>query len=256
MLRTSGVGSLLERGREVPLPCTTSAVSPLARFSLPPLSPATRSVVPPPPARPGGSTVPPLLDSSVFPVLRPSRVDLPRDPGVVELQARLGELKLSNKAIEDRETARIAATKAFLEDECRKGVRDAGYILRSQTPWFVMVPYKVLCWFLGELRASTRGWVDVAVDFLCWEAGGGGGGGAGGVFCGGEQVVVVVEKDARRRVLRYDCVWQRVNHVKPATAASAAIHACSARLLSLSWTLTLLNPTVPRCDAALNPCTL
>lgn len=90
------------------------------------------------------------LDSSVFPVLRPSRVDLPRDPGVVELQARLGELKLSNKAIEDRETDRIAATKAFLEDEARKGVRDAGYILRSQTPWFVMVPYKVLCWFLGE----------------------------------------------------------------------------------------------------------
>lgn len=97
------------------------------------------------------------LDSSVFPVLRPSRVDLPRDPGVVELQARLGELKLSNKAIEDRETARIAATKAFLEDESRKGVRDAKYILRSQTPWFVMVPYKVLCWFLGEIWGDEVG---------------------------------------------------------------------------------------------------
>lgn len=93
----------------------------------------------------------------MFPVLRPSRVDLPRDPCVVELQARLGELKLSNKAIEDRETVRIAATKAFLEDESRKGVRDAGYILRSQTPWFVMVPYKVLCWFLGEIGRCTGG---------------------------------------------------------------------------------------------------
>lgn len=98
---------------------------------------------------------------SVFPVLRPSRVDLPRDPKVVELQARLGELKLSNKAIEERETARIAATKAFLEDESRKGVRDAGYILRSQTPWFVMVPYRALCWFLDvvfEDRPIQRFW--------------------------------------------------------------------------------------------------
>lgn len=87
---------------------------------------------------------------SVFPVLRPSRVDLPKDPEVVDLQRRLGELKLSNRAIEDRETARIAATKALLEDETRKGIRDAGNILRSQTPWYVMVPYKILCWFLGE----------------------------------------------------------------------------------------------------------
>ncbi|CAN0169411.1 unnamed protein product, partial [Ectocarpus fasciculatus] len=91
-----------------------------------------------------------FLETSVFPVLRPSRVDLPQDPEVVDLQQRLDELKLSNKAIEDRETVRIAATKAFLEDESRKGVRAAGYILRSQTPWYVMAPYKALCWFLGE----------------------------------------------------------------------------------------------------------
>lgn len=83
-------------------------------------------------------------------MLRPSRVDLPRDPEVTDLQRRLSKLKLSNKAIEDREIARIAATKAFLEEEARKGIKDAGNILRSQTPWFVMVPYKVLCWFLGE----------------------------------------------------------------------------------------------------------
>lgn len=74
---------------------------------------------------------------------------------MVDLQNRLNELKLSNKAIEDRETVRIAATKAFLEDESRKGVRAAGYILRSQTPWYVMAPYKALCWFLGETLASA-----------------------------------------------------------------------------------------------------
>lgn len=116
-------------------------------------------------------------------MLRPSRVDLPRDPGVVDLQARLAELKLSNKAIEDRETARIAATKAFLEDEARKGVRDAGYILRSQTPWFVMVPYKVLCWFLGEAcgRDGGRGGGDAKknsvrgpVEGVFWSNVGGG----------------------------------------------------------------------------------
>lgn len=87
---------------------------------------------------------------SVFPVLRPSRVDLPRDPAVVDLQRRLGELTLSNKAIEEREIVRMASTKAFLEEEARKGLVDASNILRSQTPWFVMVPYKALCWFLGE----------------------------------------------------------------------------------------------------------
>ncbi|CAM9496956.1 unnamed protein product [Pylaiella littoralis] len=102
-----------------------------------------------------------FLETSVFPVLRPSRVDLPKDPEVVDLQRRLGELKLSNKAIEDRETARIAATKALLEDETRKGIRDAGNILRSQTPWYVMVPYKILCWFLDlvfEDRPIQRFW--------------------------------------------------------------------------------------------------
>ncbi|CAM9677289.1 unnamed protein product [Ectocarpus sp. 12 AP-2014] len=102
-----------------------------------------------------------FLEASVFPVLRPSRVDLPQNPEVVDLQNRLGELKLSNKAIEDRETARIAATKAFLEDESRKGVRAAGYILRSQTPWYVMAPYKALCWFLDvvfEDRPIQRFW--------------------------------------------------------------------------------------------------
>lgn len=91
---------------------------------------------------------------SIFPVLRPSRVDLPCDPKVIELQEGLGELKLSNKAIEEREITRIAATKALLEDEQRKGLREAGYILRSQTPWFVMVPYRILCWFLGEKRGA------------------------------------------------------------------------------------------------------
>lgn len=93
---------------------------------------------------------------SIFPVLRPSRVDLPREPGVVDLQTRLGELKLSNKAIEEREISRIASTKALLEDERNKGNRQAGFILRSQTPWFVMVPYRVLCWFLGESAFCTQ----------------------------------------------------------------------------------------------------
>ncbi|CAM9735018.1 unnamed protein product, partial [Laminaria digitata] len=102
-----------------------------------------------------------FLETSVFPVLRPSQVDFPRDPAVMDLQSRLGELKLSNKAIEDRETVRIASTKALLEDESRKGLMDAGNILRSQTPWFVMVPYKVLCWFLDvtfEDRPIQRFW--------------------------------------------------------------------------------------------------
>lgn len=91
----------------------------------------------------------------IFPVLRPSRVDLPRDPEKIELQARLDNLKLSNKAIADREETRIAATQALLRDENRKGLREAGYILRSQTPWFVMLPYKMLCWLLGEIWAVS-----------------------------------------------------------------------------------------------------
>ncbi|CAN0361403.1 unnamed protein product, partial [Hapterophycus canaliculatus] len=80
---------------------------------------------------------------------------------VTDLQRRLSGLRLSNKAIEDREIARIAATKTFLEEEARKGIKDAGNILRSQTPWFVMVPYKVLCWFLDvvfEDRPIQRFW--------------------------------------------------------------------------------------------------
>ena len=95
--------------------------------------------------------------SFVFPVLRPSRVDLPRDPEVIELQRRLSELKLSNKEIADREDKRIAATQAFLKEETRKGLRQAEFILRTQTPWFVMLPYKILCWLLGETFTGSPG---------------------------------------------------------------------------------------------------
>lgn len=102
---------------------------------------------------------------SIFPTLRPSRVDLPRDPEVKKLQKRLRELKLSNKAIEDREIVRIAATQELLEEEARKGNREAGMILRSQTPWFVMMPYRMLCWFLGE---DFKGRGDCARDSNSW----------------------------------------------------------------------------------------
>lgn len=73
---------------------------------------------------------------------------------MIELQNRLSQLKLSNKAIEDRENARIASTKELLEKEARKGLRSAKFIRRSQTPWFVILPYKVLCWLLGESKVS------------------------------------------------------------------------------------------------------
>lgn len=88
--------------------------------------------------------------SSVFPVLRPSRVDLPTDPAVSELQLKLEGLTLSNEAIATRETVRIASTKELLEQQRNIGLIEAGTILNSQTPWYVMVPYKALCWFLGE----------------------------------------------------------------------------------------------------------
>lgn len=109
-----------------------------------------------------------LLDGSsfIFPVLRPSRVDLPREPEVIELQNRLSQLKLSNKAIEDRENARIASTKELLEKESRKGLRSAEFIRRSQTPWFVMLPYKLLCWLLGETRVSIGLWVNLVGGWL------------------------------------------------------------------------------------------
>lgn len=88
--------------------------------------------------------------SSVFPILRPSRVDLPQDEAVIELQRKLAELKLSNEAIAKREEVRIANTKLLLEEQRNRGLIEAGTILRSQTPWYVMLPYRWLCWLLGE----------------------------------------------------------------------------------------------------------
>lgn len=73
---------------------------------------------------------------------------------MIELQNRLSQLKLSNKAIEDRENVRIASTRALLDKEARKGLRSAKLIRRSQTPWFVILPYKLLCWLLGETKVS------------------------------------------------------------------------------------------------------
>lgn len=92
----------------------------------------------------------PSGNRSIFPELRPSRVDLPRDPAVQELQRRLGELQLSNEAIWQREKSRIASTRELLEKQTRQGLIQASILLQSQTPWYVMLPYRFLCWGLGK----------------------------------------------------------------------------------------------------------
>ncbi|KAG5179955.1 alternative oxidase [Tribonema minus] len=76
-------------------------------------------------------------------------------------RAALRQLTLSNEAIARREDERMARFEAFVRSQARAGLGIAADIQRSDTPWFVLAGYKLLCWmldFVFEGRPIQRFW--------------------------------------------------------------------------------------------------
>jgi hypothetical protein len=63
-------------------------------------------------------------------------------------RAALAKLTLSNEAIARREDDRIREFQEFIRAESARGLGIAASIRRQDTPWFVMAPYKTLCYML------------------------------------------------------------------------------------------------------------
>ncbi|CAM9311168.1 unnamed protein product [Discosporangium mesarthrocarpum] len=107
------------------------------------------------------SSIDKFLEKSVFDKLHPSLASSPPDKSSRELQHRLTGLKLSNKAIMEREDRRIEARVKFLKGEARKGIIEAQEILAMKSPWVVWYPYRFLCYFLDTIfdgRPIQRFW--------------------------------------------------------------------------------------------------
>ncbi|KAM3567749.1 hypothetical protein VYU27_010111, partial [Nannochloropsis oceanica] len=97
----------------------------------------------------------------IFPTLRPSRAYMSENQQVVDLQARLRLLTLSNEAISKREETRREIQIELIDQAQAQGVGMAAKMKQSGTPWFVILPYYALCAFLDivyEGRPLARFW--------------------------------------------------------------------------------------------------
>jgi CRP-like cAMP-binding protein len=86
----------------------------------------------------------------IFPEIRPSAASTAAeyDPAVKALREKLAQLTLSNERIAVRERVRMKATRDYVSKSSRSGLAIAQKIDAASTPWFVMIPYVILCWLL------------------------------------------------------------------------------------------------------------
>jgi len=103
-----------------------------------------------------------LEAAQVLPPLRPDKALYPPLPAL-RLREKLARLELSNEAISRREEERMEAKEQLLREMggYASALREVREATQQLTPWFVMLPYEVLCDFLDVVfdgRPIARFW--------------------------------------------------------------------------------------------------